>query len=176
MKTHYFVVIADGLDPADDATYEAFFEAGCDDAGIAWQDGVFVLNFQRDARRFDEALLTAYRDVSKAGATVSRFEPDHLVTVAEISERSGLSTSRVEELRDGGAPAPFPPAVGRVTAEEPLWDWAQVSTWLHRRGLVEREAVIEARVIWEANTTLLLRQMQGANFEQVFEGLRASAV
>jgi hypothetical protein len=175
MKMNYFVIIADGPDPTADETYNAFYEAGCDDASIAWREGVFIFSFQREAERFDDALMSAYRDVTKAGATVTRFEPDTLVALSDIAERSGLSLTKIDELRgldDGGV---FPAPDVRVTTGEPLWNWSEVSIWLQRRQLVDREVAIEARAIWEANTTLLLQSMQGAKFEQSFASLRAGA-
>lgn len=174
MKTNYFAVIATGLDPDVAETYNTFCEAGCDDAYASWADGVFTLNFQRKASRFDEALISAYRDVTKAGATVIRFEPDTLVSLGEIAERSGLSPSKLAELRDSQDGADFPPPDVRITTEEPLWDWSAVSFWLQQRDLVSRDVAIEARVLWEANTTLMLRTLQGADFEQAFASLRAS--
>lgn len=175
MKINYFVIVADGPDPTADDTYNAFYEAGCDDASISWRDGAFTLYFHREAARFDEALMSAYRDVTKAGAVVTRFEPDTLVTLADIAERSGLSPSTIAALRGSVDSSDFPPPSIRVTTDEPLWDWAAVALWLQRRELVSRDVAIEARVLWEANTTLLLRSLQGADFEQVFGGLRASA-
>lgn len=167
--------MADGLDPDADETYNAFYEAGCDDASISWSDGAFTLFFHRKAARFDEALMSAYRDVTKAGATLTRFEPDTLVNLADIAERSGLSPSAIADLRGSEDGADFPPPSIRVTTDEPLWDWATVAMWLQRRELVSRDVAIEARILWEANTTLLLRTIQGADFEQAFSGLRASA-
>lgn len=174
MKTNYFVVVAEGLDPDADETYNAFYEAGCSDASISWSDGTFTLNFHRQAERFDDALVSAYRDVTKAGATVTRFEPDTLVTLDEIVERSGLALSRIDELRGLDENAEFPAPSVRVTTDEPLWDWSNVAMWLQQRQLVSREVAIEARILWEANTTLLLRTVQGIDFERAFSGLRSS--
>jgi hypothetical protein len=174
MKTNYFVIVADGPDPTADDTYNAFFEAGCDDASISWREGAFTLSFHRQAARFDEALMSAYQDVTKAGATVTRFEPDTLVTLADIAERSRLSPSTIADLRSSDDGADFPPPCSRVTTDEPLWDWSAVALWLQRRELVDRDVAIEARILWEANTTLLLQSMQGADFTQAFGGLRAA--
>lgn len=176
MKVNYFVIIADGLDPDADDTYNAFHEAGCDDATVAWREGAFTLYFHREAARFDEALMSAYRDVTKAGATVTRFEPDTFVTLTDIAERSGLTASTIADLRRSQEGVDFPPPSIRVTTDEPLWDWAAVALWLQRRQLVDRSVAIEARVLWEANTTLLLQSMQGTDFEQAFAGLQAAAV
>lgn len=175
MKKNYFIVLAVGPDPDSDDTYNAFYEAGCDDASISYSDGVFEFNFHREAVRFDDALMSAYRDVTKAGATVTRFEPDSLVSLADIAERSGLSMAFLADLRASEEAVDFPAPSVRITTDEPLWDWAAVSMWLQRHGMVDRDVAIEARVIWEANTTLLLRTIQGVEFERAFGGLRASA-
>lgn len=174
MKKNFFVIVAGGLDPTADATYNAFFEAGCDDAAIAWEGDVFTLAFQREADRFEHALISAYRDVTKAGATVKRFEPDSLVTLTEITERSGVSAEDVGGFRadlDKGFPAPSV----RIGSADPLWNWSDVAIWLQRRQLVHRDVAVEARAIWEANTTLLLRDHQGADFEAAFGGMHPEA-
>ena len=175
MNTYHFVIIAVGLDHEADETLNALYEAGCDDASISWSAGAFTLRFHRDGDRFDEALLSAYRDVTSTGATVTRFEPDSLVTLEDIAERSGVEPSALADLRRSDVGSSFPAPIVRVSTHEPLWDWATVAIWLQKRQLVSRQVAIEARILWEANVTLMLHSTQGANFEDVFQGIATSA-
>lgn len=75
MKPHHFVVVATGGDPDADETYNAFYEAGCDDATVTWSDGAFELTFSRKANHVAEAVTSACLNVTEAGATVMRIIP-----------------------------------------------------------------------------------------------------
>src|SRR3546814_17794786 len=91
MKNHKFTIIAAGLDPQADDFDDRFFEAGCSDATISFQKGAILLDFDRDARTFSGALMSAIADVRAAGAKVVHVEPDHLVSLAEIAVRAKIS-------------------------------------------------------------------------------------
>lgn len=75
MKTHEFTIIASGLDTEADNFEDRFFEAGCDDATIAFVKGLIVLEFAREATTFTGALMSAIEDVALAGAEVEHVEP-----------------------------------------------------------------------------------------------------
>ncbi len=53
-----------------DEVADALYEAGCDDATVSMRSGRVYLSFDREAASMREALLSAVRDVRKAG-----FEP-----------------------------------------------------------------------------------------------------
>ncbi|MGH6877961.1 MAG: hypothetical protein ACREHV_11390, partial [Rhizomicrobium sp.] len=91
MKTYEFTIVATGLDPEAEDFEDRFFDAGCEDATIAFQKGAIVLEFAREAPNFLKAVASAIADVDKAGATIERVEPDHLVSLSEIARRSGLT-------------------------------------------------------------------------------------
>lgn len=75
MKTHEFSIIASGLDPAQDDTLDRFYEAGCDDATVAFQFGKIIIDFAREAETLEGAIASAVADVAKAGAKVERVQP-----------------------------------------------------------------------------------------------------
>lgn len=80
MKSFEFTIAATGL-PLDTDEWEyAFYEAGCDDATVSLQRGVFILFFDREAADFESAARSACADVQSAGAKVLRIEPDPLVS------------------------------------------------------------------------------------------------
>lgn len=77
MPTHSFTIIASGLDPNARDFEDRFFEAGCDDATIAFRDGVIVLEFEREAETEGQALASAIADVQAAGACVEHVAKKH---------------------------------------------------------------------------------------------------
>lgn len=154
MKVHDFTIIASGLHPENDDIANIFFEAGCDDAAISFQKGVLILEFDREAASFSSAVISAVSDVLKTGAKVERIEPDHLVSLADIAKRTGLSRSAITNYHQGERAKDFPTPVARVTSESPLWDWYEVAVWMHDNEKIGREIVVEARIVKEANSVI----------------------
>ena len=77
METHSFTIIASTAgSAADDEIADRLFEVGCDDATLSLQKAVLVLEFERAARTFTTALLSAVCDVERAGLQVERIEPE----------------------------------------------------------------------------------------------------
>ncbi len=163
MKNHSLTIIASGLDVLGDAFADRFFEAGCDDATVAIQKGLFVLEFDREARTFTHALVTAMRDVARAGARIERVEPDYLVSAAEIAKRSDLGRAVISLYAKGERGRDFPAPVMRVTSESPLYDWAEVAAWLHHHGKLPLADVVQARTVREVNR-FVMREQLGRSF------------
>jgi len=59
MKTYEFTIIASGLHPEMEDYEDRFFEAGCDDATLAFQKGVIILEFSREDVSFSHAVSSA---------------------------------------------------------------------------------------------------------------------
>ena len=163
MKNHSLTIIASGLDDLGDAFADCFFEAGCDDATVSIQKGLFVLEFDREARTFTHALVTAMRDVTRAGATIERVEPDYLVSAAEIAKRSELGRAAISLYAKGERGRGFPAPVVRVTSESPLYDWAEVAAWLHHHGKLPLAEVVQAQTVREVNR-FVMREQPGRSF------------
>lgn len=153
METYEFTIVASGIDPNADDFENAFFVAGCDDATIAYQRGVLVLDFAREAKSFSHAVVAAVSDTRKAGATVERIEPDPLVSLSEIAKRTGLTKAAISNYAHGHREDMFPGPVARVTTDSPLWDWVEVVRWLRRRHKVDlgRRDLIQARILRDLN-------------------------
>jgi predicted DNA-binding transcriptional regulator AlpA len=151
LRSHSFTVIASGPKATPEDLADRFFDAGCDDATVSVQKGVTVLEFDRVARTFVSALLSAVRDVRRAGATVERIEPDPLVSASDIALRTGLGRAAISLYASGARGSGFPHPVARVTTESPLWDWAEVSSWMHRRKKLALDVAVHARVVREVN-------------------------
>ena len=61
-----------------------------------------------------------------------------------------------------------------MTSNSPLWEWLEVTEWLHAQSRIDREAVVEARIVKEANCFLELHDGQPDNFVQRLEMLEAA--
>lgn len=79
MTTHEFSVIASGLDPQADDFESRFYDAGFDDALVAFQKGRIIIDFARKAASVQQAISSAVRDVRRAGAKIEHVEPDPLL-------------------------------------------------------------------------------------------------
>ena len=76
MRSYEFTFIASGVDPEAEDLEDRFFEAGCDDATLAFMKGLLAVNFCREADSYVHAVVSGYHSVVAAGAVVERFEPD----------------------------------------------------------------------------------------------------
>ncbi|WP_274424878.1 helix-turn-helix transcriptional regulator [Chelativorans sp. YIM 93263] len=154
MKTFEFTIIASGLDPNADDFESRFYDAGCDDATIAFQKGHIIVDFAREAESIDEAIATAVRDVRAAGAHVDRIEPDPLVSLADIAARTGMTRAAMTQYAKGQRGSGFPSPSFKVTTESPLWRWSSVARWLHENNKLSQEDVIAAEAVEKANTEI----------------------
>lgn len=154
MKLHHFTIIASGLDPEADDFEDRFFDAGCNDASLAFARGAIILEFERGARNLSQAIASAIADVRAAGAVVERVEPDFLINLSEIAERSGLTRAAISLYAKGERAKGFPPPMARVTSDMPLWNWVDVARWLRKRSKVSVAAVVAARIVKRANDSL----------------------
>jgi len=155
MTKHELTIIASGLNPEADDFEDSLFEAGCSDATISIQKGLIILEFTREASSFPHALISAIEDVRRSGAHVERIEPDHLVSLSDIARRASLSRAAISLYVKGERSDGFPSPVARVTTESPLWDWVHVARWLHRNQRLSLDAVVQAKVVREANLAVV---------------------
>ncbi|MCV0371680.1 hypothetical protein [Filomicrobium sp.] len=167
MKTFEFTIIASGLDHEADDFEDRFFEAGCDDATIAFARGAILLHFAREAESIEHAIESAISDVRSAGAQVDRVEPDNLVSLSEIATRANMTKGAISHYSKGARGRGFPHPVARVTTDSPLWDWDQVSKWLADRGKIDAILVAEASAVRKFNTRLEIEQSECAVYAAV---------
>ncbi|WP_018042596.1 hypothetical protein [Methylobacterium sp. 88A] len=160
MKAFRFTIIASGLDPFADDFEHRFCEAGCDDATISLQKGVILLDFTRDSESFEGAVTSAVSDIEGAGARIVRIEPDHLVSLADIAKRSGLTKAAVSLYAKGERGENFPRPVACLTSSHALWDWADVASWLYERGTVTEEVRAQAHFVRSANYDIVSRNLR----------------
>jgi hypothetical protein len=151
MSRQSFTYIVSGIDAHADDFEDRFFEAGCDDATLALRYGLVAVCFDREAENFTHAVVSAYSDILKTGAKVERFEPDFLVTQTEIAARAGLTRAAISLYVSGERAADFPRPAVRITSTYPLWDWVDVSSWLHKFGNLSATEVVNARIARAVN-------------------------
>lgn len=173
MKTHKFAVVASGADPADENLESRLLKAGCGDATISFHKGLLILQFSRQAKTFAHAIISAFEDVHKAGAHVERFEPDCFVSLTEIAERTGMSKAAISLYWKGERGTGFPAPKIRITSESPLWDWVDVSQWMHANAKLSRDAVLEARLLKEANVVMRLELVPRDSFAKQIRQIAA---
>ncbi|TNE42086.1 MAG: hypothetical protein EP348_00335 [Alphaproteobacteria bacterium] len=161
VKLYEFAIIASGQDIEDEAFTDAVFEVGCDDATLSFQKGVIVVEFARESTSFAQAIWSACAQLQKTGLKIERIEPDYLVSLSEIADRSNLSRQAISLYIRGERQQGFPNPTAKVTSKHPLWDWPQVADWLFRHSGLDKDSVVQARVVKEAN--LLIGTLDAAD-------------
>lgn len=146
MSDFEFSFLVSGIDPHADDFADRFFEAGCDDATIVLTRGLIAVCFARQADNYAQAVVSGYGDILKTGANIARFEPDYLVSQSEIAKRSNLSKAAISLYVKGERGGDFPSPYARITSSAPLWDWVEVSAWLHKHKQIGVDAVVNARI------------------------------
>ncbi|MES1989537.1 MAG: hypothetical protein V4441_01125 [Pseudomonadota bacterium] len=166
MRSYEFTFIASGPNPESADLEDRFFGAGCDDATISFMKGLLAISFNREAEGYAHAVVSAFRDVLKTGITVERFEPDFLVSAAEIATRANITRAAVSNYTLGKR-GEFPSPIARIMSDSPLWDWVDVSSCLYKKGHIGREAVVDARIDRTMNI-FVQSQTQPVNIEKRF--------
>jgi hypothetical protein len=154
MKMHEFCIIASGLDPEAEDFETRFLEAGCDDATVSFQKGHIIVDFTRGAETLEDAIASAVKQVTKAGARALRVEPDPLVSLSDMAARAGMTRAAMSHYFKGTRAKDFPAPVAKVTSESPLWDWATVARWMFKNNRLDREVAIDAEIVRQANEAI----------------------
>jgi hypothetical protein len=144
MTAHQFTLIVEGPDLQDEASVDALFEAGCDDATIGLVGRVQYLDFDREAESFADAVFAATSAVESAitGVRVVHLEPDDLVTISEIADRTGRTRESVRLLVSGErGPGEFPSPATHFRSRQRMWRWQEVAAWFAQTlGAATRDA------------------------------------
>ncbi|HVE68588.1 MAG TPA: hypothetical protein VNB64_08410 [Solirubrobacteraceae bacterium] len=131
----------------EDAPDEYFIRAGDSDQlqdGVPCgpdADGIFEAHFGRDLPRYEDAVLSALRDIRIVfpEAQLLEVRPDSLVTLDDIAERTGRTHESVRLLVKGKrGPGGFPaPAGGGRRQRSKVWRWYEVERWFEEELGVE---------------------------------------
>ena len=159
MPLHHFTLIVDGRDVQQEEMIDALFEAGCDDGLVGRAEGIQYIEFDREAARLDDAILSAVADVEKIpGVTVARIADAGLVSMADIALRIGRTREGVRLLITGArGPGGFPPPVTDPRSRYRLWRWSEVERWI-TACLGKKVASSDDDVLAAINASLELRR------------------
>ena len=100
------------------------------------------------------ALTSAMAQVIQAGAVIDRIEPDPLVSLADIAHRTGMTRAAMTQYAKGQRGKNFPAPLVKVTSDSPLWDWAEVASWLAAKQKIGRDEVAQAKLVKAANRAI----------------------
>lgn len=167
MAVYTFTLIVDGPDLQSEANSAALFEAGCDDALVGRAGTLQYIDFDREARSLSDAVFTATESIERAvsGATVVHLEPDDLVSMTEIAERTERTRESIRLLISGErGPGGFPPAATHFKTRNRMWEWHAVAQWFTRSLNDERLAASagDSNFIAAFNAGLRLRRANQA--------------
>lgn len=143
-----------------DALVERLGEAGCDDALVGvGQPGRIALDFTREAKSAETAIISALADVKRAipEAKLVEVSPD-FVGLSDVAELVGVTRQNMRKLRLTHASS-FPPPIHEGSAA--VWHLAPVLMWLEERGnyLVEQTVLEVARVAMQVNLAKEAKQL-----------------
>ncbi|MEX2411011.1 MAG: hypothetical protein WD607_06490 [Candidatus Paceibacterota bacterium] len=162
MKVYEFTLVIETQAGLDDGLEDALFEAGCDDATLSFRKGIAYLNFDRDSKDLESAIISAIQQVEETGLNlwVKRVEPSDLVTSAEIARRFGRSRQSIQQLISGArGEGDFPLPVGGVTTKTMLWSWQEVTGWFLKKGKLQNKTIYEnATTLKQINESLESRK------------------
>jgi len=156
-REYDFALIVGGVPALTTEVEDALFNAGCDDATLSIQHGLLYVEFSRTAKSLKDAILSAIRDVQKAGigAEVLRVDECNLVTASEIARRIGRSRQMVHQYMTGErGPGAFPPPECHLSEASPLWAWCAVSYWLAQNDILRPEDSWNAEVVSAINNAM----------------------
>jgi hypothetical protein len=181
MATFSFVLLIQGTDLLAADNLDALVEAGCDDAVFGKREGGQYADFDRDADTFPQAVISAITAVRTAlpDAAIVRVEPDDLVSLTEIAERTGRSKESIRLLAEGKrGPGGFPPAVAWIAQKHRIWRWSEVVEWFARELGEQLAASESAQFIAALNGVLQAnwhaRQLAPSERRAVAEALEPS--
>jgi hypothetical protein len=136
MKSYNFMLIFEGLDELDEEVVDLLYDAGCDDALFGERHSTPFGEFDREAADFSSAVLSAIRNVESAvpELRVARVEPDDLVTMSVIAERTKRSREGIRLLATGQrGPGGFPEPLAWIDSQTRVWQWSNVAIWFKER-------------------------------------------
>jgi hypothetical protein len=129
---HNFTFILGPEEQLTDAKIEQILEA-CDDALVGGRDQFATVEFDREAPRFADAVISALQEIEQVpGVRVLRVEPEELVGLSAIAARLNRTVESIRLLAVGErGPGGFPAPAARVDAKTRLWEWSAVAQWWH---------------------------------------------
>lgn len=167
MAIHEFTLIVEGPDLQEEAVIDALFEAGLDDVTVGRVGTLQYVDVDRESEDFAEAVFSATEAIEQTvrDARVMHLEPDDLVTMSEIAERTGRTRESVRLLISGDrGPGGFPAPATHFRSRQRMWRWQEVAVW-YAENLDEPQLVGDpgkAQFITAFNASLQWRNVHQA--------------
>lgn len=155
MPSHFFSIIAFGIDPNGDEFITNLSRHGLDDPYIDAINRLVMIGFSRETEFVAQAIRNACEVVRSSGGEVLGIAPDPLITLSEMGHMPGQSWGIVHALANGAGEG-FPLPVARQASDRPLWDWTEVSVWLADHGYLDRAYADVAALIAAENLKIKL--------------------
>jgi hypothetical protein len=169
-KIHQFTLVLDGVDEETPNLEDSLFEAGCDDALINYKNGTVYLDFDREDKSLEHAIISAIKAIEStdSGAKIVSVAPEHLVSLSDIAGRVSMSRQAVSlfVLGERGT-RDFPKPVLKIAHKSPLWRWSTVAEWFYRQQKIKDHEVIDcANIIEDINAALDSRNKEAVSHRQ----------
>lgn len=145
INIYQFILILKNVNENTPGLEDSLYEAGCDDALINFRNGAVYLEFDREGVSFEEAVISAIKDVqsSTLNAEVLRVAPENLVTLSEMAKRLGVTRQIVSLWIKGERRKSFPAPIMRLIEKSPLWNWCEVTDWLYQNRIIDNKALVD---------------------------------
>lgn len=174
---HEFTLVISGPKELTGNDLDALFEAGFDDATFTERDGLIFVDIARKGADALNVISEAIHVLERTlrGSVVVRVEPDDLVTLSGIAERTKRSRESVRLLVEGKrGPGGFPRPVTLVDSKSRLWRWSDVARWFDERLGQQVEVGLDTATSLAAiNAALELRTQRTRLGEAEHESLEA---
>ncbi|MFV0574073.1 MAG: helix-turn-helix transcriptional regulator [Vibrio sp.] len=166
MTTYKFHLITNKTDVFTDeqlfSLSDGLYEAGCDDATVAVTNGTLFLSFDREAEHFQDAVLSAIKDVESVfELRVISVDASDWVGLTDAAEMAGMTKSALSRYSKGTrGTGGFPCPKRKINSKNPLWRWAEIAEWLKQNGKANEELVKSAKFTETINLSLQLRDSE----------------
>lgn len=165
METYGFELRVDARELASDPenVLDALFEAGLDDAIIAWRGPHLLVQVDRESASLAGAIMSSIEQVDSIdGLRVDRVEPVDLVSIGEIARRKGKTKAWASMIVSGKrGPGNFPTPCTLAHLADAMWRWDDVTAWFESGATPDAESADrEANMMAAFNALLDLRKLK----------------
>ncbi|MDF9399088.1 hypothetical protein [Vibrio sp. 1180_3] len=163
MKEYDFALVASYDKNINDDVFleltNSIYESGADDSTVMNKGNTVLIEFNREAVSYEQAVISAIKDVNKVvGLTVKSVDAGQYVGLSDAAELSNLTRSALSKFAKGNrGDGTFPSPYLRLISKTPLYDWYEVANWLEQRNLIEQGIADNARVTSNINVALKLK-------------------
>ena len=158
-QSHFlFTLVLQNVTPHTDSLEDSLFECGCDDALLNFKGNTVYLDFERTGNSLEEAILSAIENVesSSVKAVVTAVTPEDIVTEADIAKRLHKNRQLVSLWTKGirRTKHSFPSPIMKLSDRSACWRWREVTAWLHKNNMANKEDVENANFLANINAAL----------------------